>query len=93
VQTAWEEIFQRLDAPCIYEFDLMGFFDNVDLGFISKALGSAYHLPASEVEFFERLNQSVVIPASEDLLPEPDRAVLYNSDGGVSPMVRSEDVD
>jgi hypothetical protein len=73
VHTAWEEIFHKLDAPCIYEFDLSGFFDNVDLGFISKALSERYSAPVCEVEFFEKMNKSIVKLCSEDALPEPDR--------------------
>lgn len=38
VSTAWEEVFKRIDSPNIYEFDLTGFFDNVDLNWIYQWL-------------------------------------------------------
>jgi len=82
-----------VDAPCIYEFDLSGFFDSVSLESISDALWWTYRYPSSVVKFFEKLNQSIVRPAAVDELPEVDRAALFNTSGSVSPMADPSAVD
>ena len=50
VQTAWAEVFKEKDAPFIYEFDLKGFFDNVDLKFIEKTCIDQFQMPAEQAE-------------------------------------------
>jgi len=73
VHTAWSEVFDKMDAPFIYEFDLKGFFDNVDLFKINRELKNEYNLPPFAVDFFRQLNRSIVVLRDVDLLPEPDR--------------------
>jgi len=62
-----------MEAPFIYEFDLKGFFDNVDLFKINRELKNEYNLPPFAVDFFRQLNRSIVVLRDIDLLPEPDR--------------------
>jgi hypothetical protein len=50
VQTAWAEVFNEKDAPFIYEFDLKGFFDNVDLDFVQSTLQRHFGMPAYQAE-------------------------------------------
>ena len=50
VQTAWAEVFSEKDAPFIYEFDLKGFFDNVDLKFIEKTCIDHFQMPVEQAE-------------------------------------------
>lgn len=85
VHTAWSEIFTKLDSPFIYEFDLKGFFDNVELEWLSKRMAEDSTTPVEMVEWFTRLNRSIPILASEDLIPEPDRKVLHTASYGWNP--------
>lgn len=50
VPTAWAEVFKEKDAPFIYEFDLKGFFDNVDLKFIEKTCIEHFQMPVKQAE-------------------------------------------
>jgi len=73
VSTAWSEVFSKLDSANIFEFDLKGFFDNVDLSYVNSVLFKRYNYPRNTVDFFRKLNRSIVKLCDKDRLPEPDR--------------------
>ena len=84
VQTAWADVFKETDAPCIYEFDLKGFFDNVDLKFIEKTCVDHFQMPVEQAEWFTKLNRSLVklcANPEDDAVYEADRRVVKHADG------------
>lgn len=93
VHTAWSEIFTKLDSPFIYEFDLRGFFDNVNIRWLSERLKGDSETPISMVEWFAKLNRSIPKLLSEDPIPEPDRSVLHTADWGWNPNAPRKEND
>ena len=81
-------MFTHIDAPFIYEFDLKGFFDNVDLDFINKTLRGSLGMPEETCRFFRDLNRSIVKLTSEDLVPEPDRLIGFGANLAPNPNDR-----
>lgn len=78
----------NVQKPYIYEFDLKGFFDEVDLDFLYKTMVKDLRVPRREAVFFRKLNRSLVKLAkdpSEDKLPERDRSVRYTDQGLPNP--------
>jgi len=73
VITAWRDVFSKLSAPNIMEYDLKGFFDNVDLNINMMLLVNKLKVPLLEAQWMKRLNQSVPV------LPVPIVS------GGISP--------
>jgi hypothetical protein len=80
VHTAWRDVFERIESPYIYEFDLKGFFDSVSLEYITKLLTKRFNLPRKESAFFRKLNRSIVKLCEVDRIDEPDRALKYTAD-------------
>jgi len=81
VATAWEEVLSNLDKyENIYEFDLKGFFDKVNLDEIYRRLRSNYGYPGQVAAFFRKLNRSIIRLTNNDLLPEKERMIYFNSD-------------
>lgn len=70
-----------IKARYIYEFDLKGFFDNVDLKRVRRTLLTTFSCPQGIADFILRLNQSVVKLEDEDQIPEPDRIIRYLPSG------------
>jgi len=87
--TAWKELIPSLrNEPFIKDFDIKGFFDNVDLNYNRKRM-QEIGIPEEISEYLYRLNKSIVKlnrPENKDELDESrDRKVIWNSDGGVNP--------
>lgn len=85
VHTAWQSVFERIDSPNIYEFDLKGFFDNVSLEFMYKVLVRDYGYPRSVAAFLRKLNRSIPKLAKVDLMKEPDRDLALTADLEINP--------
>lgn len=92
VHTAWREVFSYLNYKHIYEFDLKGFFDNVNLENLYKILYSQYNFPKKEAAFFRALNRSIVKLTKKDKMIEPDRKLKYTSDLKPSVNLSKEEV-
>jgi hypothetical protein len=83
VITAWNSLLAQISKPYIYEFDLKGFFDNVDLKYNKKVLVEE-GFPEEIADYLYRMNRSIVTlgPESSDEMDESQsRKVIYNSDG------------
>lgn len=85
VITAWEEVMKLKDADNIYEFDLTGFFDNVDLKNLESWMKEELNMPEAQAEWFMKLNQAVPKLTEEDKIEEKDRGVMFLPTGAVSP--------
>jgi hypothetical protein len=84
IVTAWQGIIARLDSETIIEFDLKGFFDRVNLQFISKCLQTEYGMGPEDAEMWLKINRSLVKlekDPKKDKIEETDRKVLLNSNG------------
>ena len=74
----------------IYEFDLKGFFDNIDLIYNNQAMIRA-GFPPEIAKYLTDLNRSIVKLTSKDLIDESEhRKVIYNSDGSLNPNLTEE---
>lgn len=71
--------------PYIYEGDFKGFFDNIKLHYLSRAL-KELDVPLPIVEKFETLNQSIVKLTGHDLVYEPDRLVALAPNEEINPQ-------
>lgn len=69
VHTAWESILERIDSPNIYEFDLKGFFDNVDQAYLSRVL-EEMGFPPEAIYFLQDLGKSTPKLPEEKKLDE-----------------------
>jgi len=84
--TVWKEIIDNIDKyKYIYEFDLKGFFDNVDLRRILFVLQFKYQMTNTFLSLIKNLNQSIVLLNKEDLLPELDRFPLLSANKKENP--------
>jgi hypothetical protein len=90
VHTAWQDVFERIESPYIYEFDLKGFFDNVNLEWITAVLTKNYSMPGRHAAFFRKLNRSIVKLCAEDKVMEPDRSLIYTADLAPNPNARPQ---
>jgi hypothetical protein len=88
VHTAWVDVFERIESPYIYEFDLKGFFDSVSLEYITKLLTKVFNLPRKEAAFFRKLNRSIVRLCAVDKIDEPDRALKYTANLQPNPNLK-----
>lgn len=79
--TAWQEITKRLNAPHIFEADFKGFFNNVTHKGLHKVLTEELGFPISEANWIKELNKSPVKLTKEDKIPEPDRAIIFDTKG------------
>jgi hypothetical protein len=79
--TAWHEITKRLNSPNIYEADFKGFFNNVTHKGLHKVLTEELGFPISEANWIKELNKSPVKLTKEDKIPEPDRAIIFDTKG------------
>lgn len=90
VQTALEEIFDRIEEPNIREFDLRGFFDNVK----HKALQEAMEKkgwPEEVAEALVKIQQSIPKLEEVDFTNEDvNRKVLLQPDKTVNPNLEEE---
>lgn len=68
----------------------MNFFPNVDLAYLKDKLIES-GIPQDVSEYLTVLNRSLVVLKSEDLIPEPHREIIFNSDGTPNPNL-PEDV-
>jgi hypothetical protein len=84
VHTAWKEVLENVNKSNVYEFDLKGFFDNVDLMAISHELRDEYKYESEDVNFITALNQSIVKLCNEDRIEEPDRVLRFNRNGSIN---------
>jgi len=83
--TAWEEIIKNLSKyKYVYEFDLKGFFDNVDLNVIQKVLKEKYFMNDKFLKLIFEINRSIVELMPVDLLPEPDRVPLLSGQNKIN---------
>jgi hypothetical protein len=71
----------------IYEFDLTGFFDNVDLEYLSDC-SQALGIPEAQANWFKELNQKLPKLPEELLKEEPDTGYFYDNDDQVSTELR-----
>lgn len=62
----------------------MNFFPNVDLAYLKEKLMES-GIPQDISEYLTVLNQSLVVLNNEDLIPEPHREIIFNSDGSPNP--------
>jgi len=62
----------------VYEFDMKGFFDNVDLELIRSRLKENYGISENFSNLFRDLNRSLVKLTSFDQIPEPDRKPILS---------------
>ena len=85
VITAWRDVFSKLSAPNIMEFDLKSFFDSVNLAKIQSLLINRYGFPRTEAHWITALNRSIPKLTNEDKIEEPDRAVAYTHRGLANP--------
>lgn len=86
VFTAWADLFPRLvTEKNVYEFDLSGFFDEVDLDYSNQRLKSL-GVPESISNYITQMNKSIVKLTEEDKMEEDShRFVLYNPDNSINP--------
>jgi hypothetical protein len=90
VITAWRDVFRKISAPNIMEYDLKGFFDNVPLEVIRTACLEELRMPKAEANFLRRMCRSIpqiIDPGSrrssiteENIKAEPDLGVSYRAD-------------
>lgn len=62
----------------------MNFFPNVDLDYLKDKLMES-GIPQDVSEYLTVLNRSLVVLKKEDLIPEPHREIIFNSDGTPNP--------
>lgn len=75
----------------IYEFDLKGFFDNVDLSFLAKECERELGMPKETAEWFMQMNQSIVRLSDFDELDETsERRPILTGEGGINPNPRKD---
>lgn len=79
--TAWREITKRLNSPHIFEADFKGFFNNVTHKGLHKVLTEELGFPISEANWIKEVNKSPVKLTKEDKIPEPDRAIIFDTKG------------
>lgn len=73
------------ESPNIYEFDLDGFFPNVNLLYMKKRM-EEMEIPTSISNRLYKINQSIVLLQEEDKVDENlVRKVVYNTDGTLNP--------
>ena len=92
VHTAWRALLPRLfSEKNIYEFDLKGFFPNVDISEIGNLLVSELKVPKRVADYLTSINRSVTNLQKEDLLDESnDRKVLLTPSGKANPNLPTE---
>jgi len=78
VITAWFEIVKRLNRPNIYEADFKNFFGSVSHEGLASVL-EEIGLPKGEINFIISLNKSLPKLTEKDQIPEPDRAIIKNT--------------
>lgn len=84
VYTVWQDIWPKLNKENnAYEFDLEQFFPNVSLEYLKNRM-MEIGIPAEISEYLTTLNRSLVKLKKEDLLLEPHRMVLFDSDGSIN---------
>jgi len=92
VHTVWKEIFSNaFKYNYIYEFDMKGFFDNVDLVLIRKILERQYGISPKFLKLFKNINRFIVLLCETDLIEERDRwqptfdgSFRYNKNFGIT---------
>jgi hypothetical protein len=83
VHTAWAEILEHVECSEIYEFDLLSFFDNVDLEVLFRKMWFELGLPKEFCTLIKQMNRTIIKLEKEDKLPEPERRVKYELDGSI----------
>ena len=74
--TAWQELYPLLlKEPNVYEFDLKGFFDNVDLSYNQQEM-LVSGIPESISEYLTTLNKSIVKLKEEDEVDESEHRMV-----------------
>jgi hypothetical protein len=74
-----------LTKPNIYEADYEGFFNNVTHRGLNAVLVNQMGLPKSEGKFIWMLNKSLVKLTGEDKIFEPDRQIIFDDKGKLTP--------
>jgi hypothetical protein len=85
VHTAWKELLNYKDYPWIYEFDLHGFFDEVNLDYIYKEMWQRLGLPKDYCAFLRKMNRSIVRLPEKDMIEEPERTLGLTADLKLNP--------
>jgi len=80
VITAWRDVFSKLSAPNIMEFDLKSFFDKVDLAYVRGVLLASGVATKAEAAFLTKLNRSIPKFPTEIEMEEPDTHLRYTAD-------------
>lgn len=87
VITAWRALLPKLESRDIFEFDLKGFFDNVDLEHNRKTLWKDCGYPRSVAQWLTDMNKSIPKLKAKDEKEEPDRKVLRTGIGKANPNI------
>lgn len=77
--------------PYIYEFDLKGFFDNVDLSILYEHMQKSGYTEEFS-NFIKRLNKSITVLENEDKIEEVERKLHLNTDLSLNPNLDPEEV-
>lgn len=86
VITAWRDVFKKISAPNIMEFDLKGFFDAVNLEKLHETIWKTMKLmPMAESSFVRKLNRSIPKIGTIGVMEEPDLAVHLTADLNPNP--------
>lgn len=78
--------------PYIYEFDLKGFFDNVDLGILYEHMQKS-GFPEDFSNFMKRLNRSITVLEKEDKIEEVERKLHLNTDLSLNPNLDAKEIE
>jgi len=75
-------MMELLDSKYIYEFDLVSFFDNVDLDVLHKKMRIEMCLPTDFCNLIRTMNRSITKLTEKDRIPESERRIKYELDEG-----------
>lgn len=79
--TAWIEILSKvISSPNIYEFDLKGYFDNLNQAFMNQSI-KALGVNGDFLDKLKIINRSLVSLTKKDLIVERDRDIPFAGDG------------
>jgi len=94
VGTAWGELYSKLESSeNIYEFDLKGFFDNVDLMYTKKRM-IEMGIPEGISEYVYKMQRSIVELEEKDEVDESQhRKVIFDTDGTINQNLTQEEKD
>lgn len=85
VLTAWRSVLLNLfKFPYVYEFDLKGFFDNVELSQIDEILTKKYNISSYFSGILFSVNRSLVKLGDTDSISEPDRITFVDGSGALN---------